>query len=126
MKPFARKRTFSRSRLVKFLSGKTVEGSNNYPCNIESGPRTGEPCVLAWFFPDCSLMKPSGGCEAQLKDTAPIERHGCIRENNDNLWCSSKTYLNRSHITGEWGYCSSDCVTRFVRSQSLHTIILPT
>ena len=34
-------RTFSRARLVKFLSVKTVEGSqnNNYPCNAASGPR---------------------------------------------------------------------------------------
>ena len=34
-------RTFSRSDLVKFLSIKTVKGSdqNNFPCNAASGPR---------------------------------------------------------------------------------------
>ena len=36
-----RNRTFSRARLVKFLSIKTVTGSdsNNYPCNAVSGPK---------------------------------------------------------------------------------------
>ena len=75
---------------------RTVSGSNNYPCNIESGPRMGEACAFPYFYPDCSLMKPSGGCDAQLRDMAPSERKGCILENNDNMWCSSRTYQNRS------------------------------
>ena len=32
-------RTFSRSELVKLLSARTVEGTNDYPCNTVSGPR---------------------------------------------------------------------------------------
>ena len=32
-------RTVPRSGLVKFLSARTVEGTNDYPCNTVSGPR---------------------------------------------------------------------------------------
>ena len=41
-KAWLRNGTVSRTRLVKFLSMKTVEGSdnNNYPCNTVSGPRS--------------------------------------------------------------------------------------
>ena len=41
-----RNKTFSRARLVKFLSTKTVEGSNNFPCNTASGPRHAAPLSL--------------------------------------------------------------------------------
>ena len=51
-----RNRTFSRARLVRFLSIKTVEGSNNFPCNTASGPRAGEPCSFPYVYPDCKLM----------------------------------------------------------------------
>ena len=34
-------KTFSRSRLVKDLRIKTVDGANNHPCNTISGPRKG-------------------------------------------------------------------------------------
>ena len=37
---FQRKRSFSRGRLVKFLSVNTLEGSNKYPCNTVGGPRS--------------------------------------------------------------------------------------
>ena len=39
--PFPRNRTFSRGRLVKLLSLKTVEGSHNHPCNAVGGPGAG-------------------------------------------------------------------------------------
>ena len=39
-------RTVSRSRLVKFLRVRTVEGSNDYPCNTVSGPRNGPGYLL--------------------------------------------------------------------------------
>ena len=55
-----RNRTFSRARLVKFLSIKTVEGSNNFPCNTASGPRAGEPCSFPYVYPDCKLKMKGG------------------------------------------------------------------
>ena len=59
-----RNRTFSRARLVKFLSIKTVAGSNNYPCNAVTGPRDGEPCSFPFFYPDCKLLKQVPLCKS--------------------------------------------------------------
>ena len=39
----------------------------------------------------------------------------------DNLYIWTPvmdSVLPRSHITGEWGYCSADCVTKLARSQT--------
>ena len=112
-----RNRTFSRARLVKFLSIKTVEGSdnNNYPCNTVSGPRAGDPCSFPYLFPDCNLTKKPKRCESE-PGTARVEYRGCYREDTDSRWCYTKTYHNRSHITGEWGYCSHHCSLQTVRS----------
>ena len=46
-------RTFSRARLVKFLSIKTVTGSdsNNYPCNAVSGPKARYIRASHWSSP---------------------------------------------------------------------------
>ena len=68
-------RTFSRERLVKFLSLKTVEGSNNYPCNTGSGPRAGEPCAFPYFYPDCNLTKKVPTCHSEpeiSRQTGPL------------------------------------------------------
>ena len=48
-----RNRTFSRARLVKFLSIKTVTGSdsNNYPCNAVSGPKARYIRAPHWSSP---------------------------------------------------------------------------
>ena len=70
-----RNRTFSRGRLVKFLSLKTVEGSNNYPCNTGSGPRAGEPCAFPYFYPDCNLTKKVPTCHSEpeiSRQTGPL------------------------------------------------------
>ena len=104
-----RNRTFSRSRLVKFLSIKTVEGSNQYPCNAASGPRNGEPCSFPFIYPDCQLMTKVSRCRSD-PGIAPVEYRGCYTApDTDNPWCYTKTYHNRSHIKGEWGYCSHLC-----------------
>ena len=60
-----RNRTFSRAHLVKFLSIKTVEGSehNNYPCDAASGPKAGEPCSFPFFYPDCKLTTKVTRCK---------------------------------------------------------------
>ena len=104
-----RNRTFSRSRLVKFLSIKTVEGSNKYPCNAASGPRDGDPCSFPFIYPDCQLLTKVSRCRSD-PGIAPVEYRGCYTApDTDNPWCYTKTYHNRSHIKGEWGYCSHHC-----------------
>ena len=112
-------RTFSRARLVKFLSVKTVAGSesNNYPCNAASGPRAGEACSFPYVYPDCSLTKRPGQCKSN-PGIASVEYWDCYTEDTDNPWCYTKTYHNRSHILGEWGYCSHQCSVQTVRSVS--------
>ena len=110
-KSWFRNRTFPRARLVKFLSIKTVEGShqNNYPCNAARGPRAGEPCSFPFLHPDCSLMKKSGKCTGDPGITM-VKYEGCYND-KDTTWCSTRTYHNRSHIMGDWGYCSRRCTT---------------
>ena len=108
-----RNRTFSRGRLVKFLSIKTVEGSNNYPCNAVRGPRAGEPCAFPFFYPDCQLMTKSRECQLN-PGVARQEYSGCY--NNEeissyNQWCYTRTHHNRSHMMADWGYCSHLCST---------------
>ena len=103
-----RNRTFSRARLVKFLSIKTVEGSNKYPCNAVSGPREGEPCSFPFFYPDCKLMTKVAQCQSD-PGIVPGKYRGCYTEDTDNPWCYTRLYHNRSHIKGQWGYCSQDC-----------------
>ena len=110
-----RNRTFSRGRLVKFLSIKTVESSNNFPCNAVGGPREGEPCSLPFVYPDCKLMTKVSRCQSD-PGVAPVEHAGCYKEDTDNPWCYTKTYHNKSHIKGEWGYCSHHCSAQTVRS----------
>ena len=47
---------------------------------------------------------------------APVEFRECTEENNDAPWCGTKTFTNRSLITGEWGFCSKACARQTVRS----------
>ena len=113
-------RTFSRARLVKFLSIKTVEGSNKYPCNAVSGPREGEPCSFPFFYPDCKLMTKTPECKAD-PGTARLEHPGCFTDEgitSYNPWCYTRLHHNRSHIMGDWGYCSHHCTTQSGRSVS--------
>ena len=74
-----RNRTFSRGRLVKFLSMKTVEGSNKYPCNAVGGPRIGESCSFPFFYPDCRLSNQVSRCQSE-PGIAPVEYAGCYQE----------------------------------------------
>ena len=94
-KPWLRNRTFSRQNLVRFLSIKTEEGSNKYPCNAVGGPRAGEPCTFPVMYPDCKLIKKNAGCKDN-PGIAPVEYLGCDKKGLDNPWCSTKTYHNRS------------------------------
>ena len=114
-----RNRTFSRARLVRFLSIKTVEGYNNFPCNAASGPRAGEACSFPFFYPDCKLMKKPFQCKPELEIVLE-EYTGCYKTDRttDRPWCYTKTYPNRSQILGEWGYCSDECSVQTVRSVS--------
>ena len=117
-KSWFRNLTFPRARLVKFLSIKTVEGSdyNNYPCNTVRGPRAGEPCSFPFFLSDC---KTPGDCNKSDPGIARVKNAGCYNDEDIasyNTWCSTRTDHNRSHIMGEWGYCSQDCTTDTARS----------
>ena len=112
-----RNRTFSRAHPVKFLSIKTVAGSNNFPCNAVSGPRVGEPCSFPFFFPDCKLTKKPLQCQPELGFVL-TEYAGCYKEETDRPWCYTKTHHNRSQMLGEWGYCSHQCSVQTVRSLS--------
>ena len=117
-----RNRTFSRAHLVKFLSIKTVAGSNNFPCNAASGPRAGEPCSFPYVYPDCQLMTKGGvgvlGKCSLDPGIVPVEYWECYKEETDTPWCYTQTYHNRSGILGVWGYCSHHCALQTVRSVS--------
>ena len=91
-----RNRTFSRARLVRFLSIKTVEGSNDYPCNAVGGPRVGEPCSFPFFYPDCKLMKQVPLCKSD-PGIGAAEYRGCYKkEDTDSGKMSHKwEQLNR-------------------------------
>ena len=111
-------RTFSRDHLVKFLSIKTVEGSNQYPCNAASGPRDGEPCSFPFIYPDCQQVQQVALCVSE-PGIAPVEYRGCYKEDSGNDWCYTRTYHNRSQIKGEWGYCSHHCTNQTIKSVSI-------
>ena len=116
-----KERTLSRSQLLKFLSIKTLEGSNKYPCNAVSGPREGEPCSFPFFYPDCKLMTKVAQCQSD-PGIVPGKYRGCYTEDTDNPWCYTRLYHNRSHIKGQWGYCSQDCAKLTERSVSLKVV----
>ena len=111
-------RTFSRSHLVKFLSIKTVEGSNNFPCDADSGPKAGDPCAFPFFYPDCKLTKKVTRCKLNPDYKIKAYEECYNDEDTDSPWCYTKTHQNRSHVGGEWGYCSYDCNRNTVRSVS--------
>ena len=78
--------------------------------------------MFPFFFPDCRLLKKNGGCgEVGGDHQAPVEYRGCTDENgrDGDWWCSTRTYRNRSLITGEWGFCSQGCARETVRSDQL-------
>ena len=115
-----RNRTFSRARLVKFLSIKTVEGSNDYPCNTVEGPREGDPCSLPFFYPDCKLTTKTPECLAD-PGIARLGYAGCYNDADITAyipWCYTRVHQNRSHVMGYWGYCSHNCTTHSIRSVS--------
>ena len=117
-------RTFSRAHLVKFLSVKTVVGSdnNNYPCDAVSGPKAGDPCSFPFIYPDCKLLKKVTRCQLN-PNYAPGEYTGCYdAEDTDTPWCYTRTHYNRSHVGGEWGYCSHNCSSLTARS-SVSTVL---
>ena len=115
-------RTFSRSRLVRFLSTNTVGGDNNYPCSTVGGPRAGEACSFPVMYPDCSLERKARLCE-DSPGIAPAEYTYCgaidildqDRETDTLPWCYTRTYHNKSHITSEFGYCSPNCTKETAR-----------
>ena len=120
-KSWFRNRTFPRARLVRFLSIKTVGGShhNNYPCNAARGPRAGEPCSFPFLYPDCSLVKKTAECINAEPGITTVKYAGCYNDEDIasyNPWCSTRTYHNRSHIMGDWGYCSRHCTRYNARS----------
>ena len=118
-----RQRTFTTDRLVKFLSVKTMEGSNDYPCNTVRGTREGEPCSFPFFYPDCKLMHKTSLCKLDPGLTGQ-EYAGCYKDEDtpsSKPWCYTRTYHNRSHFTGDWGYCSQHCIRNPVRSVSRKT-----
>ena len=114
-----RVRTFSRARLVKFLGTNTVAGVNNYPCNTVGGPRAGEACSFPVMYPDCGLERKSRLCEEQ-PGIAAREYNYCEAidqlDKTDGLpWCYTRTYHNKSHITLQFGYCSTNCTKETAR-----------
>ena len=126
--------TFSRSRLVKFLSARTVEGTNSFPCNTVSGLRAGEACTFPVLYPDCGLERRSSLCERE-GGTPAHWYSSCILTERDALpWCYTRTHLNRSHIhlsyfsyisylTGLISWESSDTAVQTVRSTPPGTVI---
>ena len=69
-------RTVSRSELVKLLSIKTVDPTNNYPCNAVSGHREGETCSFPFLFPDCQQRKKTT-VVCQNPEIVPILYNNC-------------------------------------------------
>ena len=89
-----KKRTLSQRQVVKFLSIRTLEGSNNYPCTAVSGPRAGEGCAFPFVFPDCSQTDKSVVC---LEELEPRSYNSCVLLDTDpEPWCYTRVYKNRS------------------------------
>ena len=101
--------TSSRSELVRMLSVRTVEASNDYPCNTVSGLRAGEPCSFPFKYPDCQMTPSSLECRKD-PTAAPVEYNSCpLTAKDSGPWCFTRTHPNRSIVTRQFGYCSTDC-----------------
>ena len=60
-------------------------------------------------FPDCRLEKKSQLC-MEDPESSPVTYTSCISSERDAVpWCYTRTHHNRSHIQGQFGYCSPDC-----------------
>ena len=101
------KHTWNRSKVFRMLSHKTHEGFEEYPCNTISGQTVGKPCSFPFVFPDCS-MKDHKHNFCSISNQSKIY-HQCISYDALEPWCSTRNYLNDSHIFENWGHCSEKC-----------------
>ena len=105
---YFRERTFSRHRLLKFLTQRTIDAYHQFPCTTVGGPRSGTPCSFPFVYPDCHLAKKSVRCKNN-DTSAPVVYNSCISSGEDNPWCYTRTFTNHSHILGQYGDCMKNC-----------------
>ena len=64
-------------------------GENNASCGTNSANRNGRVCIFPFKYKNKIY-------------------HKCTTIEEPKPWCSTKT-SEGNHVTGEWGYCDSDC-----------------
>ena len=110
LKSWIHRHVWNRSQVFRRLSHKTYQGYKGYDCNTESGPSIGKPCSFPFVYPDCSVKKHMDNYCSQSNKSRTY--HQCISRDGDGTraWCSTKNYLNDTHIFAQWGFCSLDCI----------------
>ena len=101
--------TWNRSKVFNFLSHNTFTKPVQHPCNTVDGAKAGYPCTFPFYFPDCNLNKKSVLCKQNSRIKPKLYSECTTVGNSIRPWCSTRTYLNNSHIFGDFGYCSPNC-----------------
>ena len=106
---------YSQNRTKVFNS--LSHGNEGRPCITNGGGISGKPCVFPFVWPDCKDFRPSGICNSE-GPYVPQVHTKCIPEGNKE-WCSTGHYLNNSHVTGKWGYCSPHCKKQVISTENI-------
>ena len=115
VKSWVTSHTSNRSRVFQMVA----HGNKERPCMTTSAdPRPGKPCLFPFIFPDCNAVPFTGLC-TNKENSVPVTHTECTMIDGSFPWCSTKTRANSSHILGEFGTCSPQCLNKSAIVESL-------
>ena len=70
-----------------------------FPCLTTGGNFAGKPCVFPFNYPDCGVADKPASCawDSTLKT---YETCTSVDVDDRRTWCATRTYDNRTYITG--------------------------
>ena len=94
--------TWNRQKMFEFFGQNNIEKAS-FPCLTIGGTKSGFPCDFPFIY--------NGKVH-----------YNCSYLDDVNAWCSTRTFLNHSHILNNYGYCPDHCNGQFIFKNSIYNL----